>query len=56
MYEGYGSRSVCVCVCVCVSARGGHSYVHCTDTRDWDQNLIGPISGFDRLIPARKLP
>ena len=37
-------------------SRGGHSYMHCTDTRDRDQNLIGPILGLDRLIPARKLP
>ena len=36
--------------------RGGHSYVYCTDIRDWDQNLIGPILGLDRLIPAGKLP
>ena len=32
--------------------RGGHSYVHCTDTRDRDQNLIGPILELDRLIPT----
>ena len=25
--------------------RGGHQYVHCADTRDWDQNLTGPILG-----------
>ena len=29
---------------VCI-ARGGHQYVHCTDTRNRDQNLIGPILG-----------
>ena len=26
-----------------VYTRGGHYYTYCTDTRDWDQNLIGPI-------------
>ena len=26
-------------------ARSGHYYTRCTDTRDRDQNLIGPILG-----------
>ena len=25
--------------------KDGHQYVHCTDTCNWDQNLIGPILG-----------
>ena len=40
----------------CSKQRGGHYYTYCTDTRDRDQNLIGPILGLDRLILARKLP
>ena len=28
-----------------VNSRGGHQYMHCTDTCDLDQNLIGPILG-----------
>ena len=48
---------VCVCVCVCVcGARGGHSYTHCTDTRDRDQNLIELIFGLDRLIAPLNKP
>ena len=33
-------------------SRGGHYYTYCTDTCDRDQNLIRPILGLDRLIPA----
>ena len=36
--------------------RGGHSYTHCTDTRDRDQNLIELIFGLDRLIAPLKKP
>ena len=36
-------------------ARGGHYYTYCTDTRDRDQNLIGPILGLDRLIFTRNV-
>ena len=32
------------------STRGGHIYTCCTDTRDRDQNLIGPNFGLDPLI------
>ena len=40
-----------------ICALGGEYIIYdCTDTRDRDQNLIGPILGLDRLIPARKLP
>ena len=28
--------------CTKHSTRGGHHYIHCTDARDWDQNLIHP--------------
>ena len=36
--------------------QGVVTHMHCTDTCDRDQNLIRPILGLDRLIPARKLP
>ena len=31
-------------------SRGGHSYTHCTDTSDRDQNLIELIFGLDRTL------
>ena len=38
------------------NSRGGHLYAHCTDTHDQDQNLIGLLSGIDRLIVNSILP
>ena len=39
-----------------LNMQGVVTHVHCTDTRDRGQNLIGPILGLDRFIPARKVP